>query len=689
MAGAIIESSEHANRDPSPKLPPATSIVDQPPNEAPAATATAPVAPEPGLPAGDKPPPLPASAVDPPSDANDLSDPVFPVVLDLPPSPPRNTPLKRSGSGLRLATVGTSKVSRHPLSRLNRPPKIQHLLQPSSSLSSELDGANTILDTEPPAPSVQPQISSATPSGAKEPVVSSATKATGSSLYGPKKLARSKVKLFTNPKLNRGLKGSTSRSGAAHTNGHLTGDMTALTKSAVDTPSSTGPAPSTNTPSALPNPTEKTVAPSISPSDGNPNTTIPDPALSHCSSPPPAGPQAAASTCTTDSLPNESNSHTPRDEIPATQAPDSLTQNSIASTPKSTPPSSNGSVSVPPIQTSTAPKPNPPKVNVVRFRFPVETSQKSNEKPRSHSNGIAKPRPLVVSSSSSTFSSLSSSQPPSPPLPEVLPEPSKSGQQWEKDDQYIIDYMNWTFEQDPRASTTEIMLEIARRLPHHSVEAWQRRFTSHEGSKFIHHVPVLNKRFHKRTSSIGSKGKSKSQAVTPARPSPPTSPAELAAPPPPPLPPTYTDEEKATNDWTEGEEQFLVDYMNWYFQQWPDAPTDDILIDIATMVPRHNRQKWFAHFRKREDMHYMPKVPELFRRMTNRTSRVNPSGSWVDTPTVARQAMDAAQKRKRNEVDYTISSDEGERKSWRNRSKGGGSSTGRKSSRLKRPRNTL
>ncbi|KAG9091701.1 hypothetical protein FRC06_000448, partial [Ceratobasidium sp. 370] len=469
MAGAILDSSENAKRDPSPKLPPAVSTVDQPPSEAPAPNA--PALPESGLPASDKPLPLLVSATDPSSETNDSSDPGIPVSSAPSISSARSTSLKRSA-----------------------------------------------------------------PNGA-----------------------------------------------------------------------------------------------------------------------PPSDPQAGVAARTNGSPPNGSDSHTPKsttikDKVPVAQDPDGLTQTSVAGALKSVPTGLSSSTFLPSAQPSVAPRLNSSKVNGVRFRSPVKTSQTSSEKPRSHSNGTAKPRPLITHSSGSTSSSLNSDQPPSPPLPEILPESSKSMQQWEKDDQYIIDYMNWIFEQDPKASATEIIFEIAKRLPHHSVEAWQRRFKSYEGTKFIHHVPVLNDRFHKRTSSVNPTGKSKSQAVAPARPSPPTPPAEPVGPPPPPTPPTYTAEQEGTKEWTDGEEQFLVDYMNWYFQQWPDAPTDDILIEIAALVPRHDRAAWLGHFRKREDMHYVPKVPELFRRMTNRTSRVNPSGRRGDRPTGAPPAMDAAQKRKRNEV---------------------------------------
>ncbi|KAG8715151.1 hypothetical protein FRC08_010937 [Ceratobasidium sp. 394] len=261
-------------------------------------------------------------------------------------------------------------------------------------------------------------------------------------------------------------------------NGHSAGETTAPRASIAGTPSSARPAPLADGPSDLSSAPAKAVAPSVALPNGNANTTNPSTTSLHRSSavvaPVPgvtssSGSQAPATARTADSRSHKPNSHTPKDtrvkaKIPAAQAPDRLTQTSSASTLTSVATSSDSSLSIPPAQSSITSGLPPPKANGVRFRSPLESSRASHEKPRSHSNKIAKPRPLVASSSSSTLSSPGSGQPPSPPLPEILPETAKPIEQWEKDDQYIIDYMNWTFKQDPQASTTEIMLEIARRV---------------------------------------------------------------------------------------------------------------------------------------------------------------------------------------------------------------------------------
>ncbi|KAG8770236.1 hypothetical protein FRC12_004422 [Ceratobasidium sp. 428] len=136
--------------------------------------------------------------------------------------------------------------------------------------------------------------------------------------------------------------------------------------------------------------------------------------------------------------------------------------------------------------------------------------------------------------------------------------------------------------------------------------------------------------------------------------------APLAESSPPPSPPGTPPNLKYRMEWVEEDDKFLVDYMNWYFKKWPNAPTDDILDDIIKMIPRHPPDTWRYRFRSRESDYYAFKVPELMRRMVNRTSRVNPKGPRTDDPDKALPAppVESILRRERNEMDYTESTDE-------------------------------
>ncbi|KAB5588602.1 hypothetical protein CTheo_7953 [Ceratobasidium theobromae] len=108
-------------------------------------------------------------------------------------------------------------------------------------------------------------------------------------------------------------------------------------------------------------------------------------------------------------------------------------------------------------------------------------------------------------STDSAASATSTSVPPPPtpptPTPEQLAAPKRP---WTKEeDQYIIDYMNWVFAQDPLASTSEIMKEIAAKCPYRNVGSWQNRFKTKEDSIYMHGVPVLFERLTNRTSHGG------------------------------------------------------------------------------------------------------------------------------------------------------------------------------------------
>ncbi|KAG8778814.1 hypothetical protein FRC12_024812 [Ceratobasidium sp. 428] len=131
---------------------------------------------------------------------------------------------------------------------------------------------------------------------------------------------------------------------------------------------------------------------------------------------------------------------------------------------------------------------------------------------------------------------------------------------------------------------------------------------------------------------------------------------------PPPSPPGTPPNLKYRMEWVEEDDRFLVDYMNWYFKKRPNAPTDDILDDIIEMIPRHPPDTWRNRFRSRESDCYAFKVPELMRRMVNRTSRVNPKGPRTDDLNKVPPApsVESILRRERNEVDYTESTDEDE-----------------------------
>ncbi|QRV82255.1 hypothetical protein RhiJN_10270 [Ceratobasidium sp. AG-Ba] len=116
--------------------------------------------------------------------------------------------------------------------------------------------------------------------------------------------------------------------------------------------------------------------------------------------------------------------------------------------------------------------------------------------------------------------------------------------------------------------------------------------------------------------------------------------------PPPDAPPTPKEFENP-NVFTEEEDQFVVDYMNWWFEQDAQASTDEIMEDIAILIPRHHVSHWKNRFKQLEDSKYMLDVPELFRRLTNRTS--GPHTSLPPPPLTP--------KRPRIEIDYIEISD--------------------------------
>ncbi|CUA77284.1 Sialidase [Rhizoctonia solani] len=102
--------------------------------------------------------------------------------------------------------------------------------------------------------------------------------------------------------------------------------------------------------------------------------------------------------------------------------------------------------------------------------------------------------------------------PPTPPTPTPEQLAAKRPVWTKEEDQYIIDYMNWVFAQDPLASTSEIMKEVAAHCPYRSVANWQNRFTSKEDSIYMNEVPVLFERLTNKTSG-GSSSRNASKTL--------------------------------------------------------------------------------------------------------------------------------------------------------------------------------
>ncbi|QRV82250.1 hypothetical protein RhiJN_10265 [Ceratobasidium sp. AG-Ba] len=301
------------------------------------------------------------------------------------------------------------------------------------------------------------------------------------------------------------------------------------------------------------------------------------------------------------------------------------------------------------------------KTNGVRFRSPVvafsincETGTSAKEVPKSRPSLASSPSPY-----SEDFPPAPGRKTPPPALPEILPETSTSGRrQWLRDDEYIINFMNWVFKQDPKASAAEIILDISKRLPHHSNDSWRRRFATYEGEKFIHRIPVLNELYHKKISSVNPKiiiklpsiTPSSSQSATPSSrtPEPPRAKSTM------PQVPVAPSELEGSLKFTEEEDQFVIDYMKWWFEQDPEASTYEIMEDIALLIPRHSASSWKARYRSLEDSKYMV-VPQLLERLTNRSS-----GPKTVPPT----SLDLILVRQRNNPDYKEPSSDDDEYDW-------------------------
>ncbi|KAF8755622.1 hypothetical protein RHS01_05350 [Rhizoctonia solani] len=86
-------------------------------------------------------------------------------------------------------------------------------------------------------------------------------------------------------------------------------------------------------------------------------------------------------------------------------------------------------------------------------------------------------------------------KPPVPTLEQQAALDAKRPAWTKEEDRYIIDYMNWVFAQDPSASTSEIMREIAANCPYRPANNWQKRFSSKEDSIYMNEVPILFEHF--------------------------------------------------------------------------------------------------------------------------------------------------------------------------------------------------
>ncbi|GAB1528018.1 hypothetical protein RhiTH_011207 [Rhizoctonia solani] len=142
--------------------------------------------------------------------------------------------------------------------------------------------------------------------------------------------------------------------------------------------------------------------------------------------------------------------------------------------------------------------------------------------------------------------------PPRPPVPTLEQQAALDAKRpaWTKEeDRYIIDYMNWVFAQDPSASTSEIMREIAANVsfctlfgillrlvgrfntvlhrmssplssstngtlqcPYRPANNWQKRFSSKEDSIYMNEVPILFERLTNKTSG-GSSSRNRNKTL--------------------------------------------------------------------------------------------------------------------------------------------------------------------------------
>ncbi|KAG8689938.1 hypothetical protein FRC11_014784 [Ceratobasidium sp. 423] len=123
--------------------------------------------------------------------------------------------------------------------------------------------------------------------------------------------------------------------------------------------------------------------------------------------------------------------------------------------------------------------------------------------------------PAPASASKTHRASPEINTPPTPPTPtpEQLASLAAKRSAWTKEeDQYIIDYMNWVFAQDPLASTSEIMREIAAKCQYRPAGHWQNRFKSREDSVYMNEVPVLFERLTNKTSGV-SRGRNNTKTL--------------------------------------------------------------------------------------------------------------------------------------------------------------------------------
>ncbi|CAE6478616.1 unnamed protein product [Rhizoctonia solani] len=211
-----------------------------------------------------------------------------------------------------------------------------------------------------------------------------------------------------------------------------------------------------------------------------------------------------------------------KNATPTSAAPAGSPASTISSVTNTTT-SLPASASVTPASTITAdtPKPAPgsslsrPKKLIIRS---PTISTTSLSRPSASVSPVQSRHPAPASTSRARPSSSETHplfSPPTPPTPtpEQLASLAAKRPAWTKEeDQYIIDYMNWVFAQDPFASTSEIMRQIAANCQYRPAGNWQNRFKSKEDSIYMNEVPILFERLTNKTSGV-SRGRNSSKTL--------------------------------------------------------------------------------------------------------------------------------------------------------------------------------
>ncbi|KAG8733238.1 hypothetical protein FRC12_018944 [Ceratobasidium sp. 428] len=221
---------------------------------------------------------------------------------------------------------------------------------------------------------------------------------------------------------------------------------------------------------------------------------------------PPRPPLPVAPGACQPGIPNEPNSKH-REKINTSSNLDQPTQKPIASTLKSVPVALTSQSSSAETTSEAASESHRLKFSLVPFARPGGSSG-GNRMPLPQPNETSNASPSTSSSGHliTTPKALSA-----PPHPKVLSGASNK-EQWDIDTEYMVVYMNWRYEQDPTLMPIDIIKEIAQ-----DYDAWRGRFASYETNIFVHRVPELGKRFHRKISSVDPKTTNKPQHSTQPR----------------------------------------------------------------------------------------------------------------------------------------------------------------------------